>query len=79
MAEFTTHFQLRKDDGGIIRVEQWPEGFVLWFDGQIVWKEWQKKSDKQTVTLELKLDTTALQATISEIANKIGNENDTKL
>lgn len=23
-----------------IRVEQWPEGLVLWVSGEIVWKDW---------------------------------------
>lgn len=27
-------------DGGIIRLARWPEGYVLWHHGEIVWKEW---------------------------------------
>lgn len=26
---------------GLIRLEEWPEGFVLWFHGEIVWMSWQ--------------------------------------
>lgn len=30
------------DRGGIIRLEYWPgDGYVLWYHGQIVWKEWE--------------------------------------
>lgn len=30
------------DRGGVIRLEYWPgDGYVLWYHGQIVWKEWE--------------------------------------
>jgi hypothetical protein len=30
------------DRGGIIRLEYWPDdGYVLWYHGRIVWKEWE--------------------------------------
>jgi hypothetical protein len=25
---------------GVIRLARWPEGYVLWHHGEIVWKEW---------------------------------------
>lgn len=25
---------------GVIRLEKWEEGYVLWFHGEIVWKSW---------------------------------------
>src|SRR6476659_8003795 len=27
-------------EGGVIRLEKWPEGYVLWDHGKIVWKSW---------------------------------------
>ena len=33
-------FEQKTDHGGVIRLELWPEGFVLWHHGQIVWKSW---------------------------------------
>lgn len=32
-------------DDGIIRLARWPEGYVLWFHGKIVWRSWI--SDRQ--------------------------------
>lgn len=26
--------------GGVIRIAKWPEGYVLWYHGQIVWRSW---------------------------------------
>jgi len=26
---------------GVVRLEEWDEGFVLWYHGQIVWKSWK--------------------------------------
>ena len=30
----------RYDKYGVIRIEEWPEGLVLWVGGQIRWKSW---------------------------------------
>lgn len=30
---------------GVIRLEEWPEGLVLWVDGKAVWKSWHEYSD----------------------------------
>lgn len=27
-------------DGSVTRIESWPEGLVLWYDGQIAWRSW---------------------------------------
>lgn len=38
---------------GVIRLEEWPEGLVLWVDGLIVWKSWEKYYKKgDAVTIE---------------------------
>lgn len=34
-------FTTRTKTEAVFRVEQWPEGFVVWYDGEIVWKEWK--------------------------------------
>lgn len=33
----TTH------EDGIVRLEKWPEGHVLWYHGGIVWRSWLKE------------------------------------
>lgn len=58
-------FRYWSDDTGVVRLERWPEGFVLWFGGQIVFKLWKKK---EMITASLKLDTT--EAVISKIVQK---------
>lgn len=27
-------------EGGVIRLSKWPEGYVLWYHGEIVWRSW---------------------------------------
>ena len=42
-------------DGGVIRLSQWPEGFVLWYHGEIVWRSWEwprREASKVTITLD---------------------------
>lgn len=34
-------------DGGIIRFSKWPEGYALWFHGEIVWRSWQQNAATQ--------------------------------
>jgi hypothetical protein len=31
-------------EGGVIRLAKWPEGYVLWHHGEIVWRSWQKEA-----------------------------------
>ena len=33
-------FEAEDDRTGKIRLEWWPEGFVLWAGGEIVWRGW---------------------------------------
>ena len=33
-------FEAEDDRTGKIRLEWWPEGFVLWAGGEIVWRAW---------------------------------------
>ena len=35
-----------------MRLERWPEGFVIWFGGQIVFKSWEKKEVDVTVKID---------------------------
>lgn len=34
------------DDLGVIRVEKWPEGLVLWVGGKVKWKSWENEEIK---------------------------------
>jgi len=36
-----TLFAVATPQGGILRLERWPEGFVLWHHGEIVWRSWK--------------------------------------
>lgn len=38
-----THDCDYKGQYGVIRLEEWPEGLVLWVGGKIVYKSWEKK------------------------------------
>jgi hypothetical protein len=49
---------------GVVRVEEWPEGLVLWVGGEIAWRQWERPRD--TVTLTLKLDTKAVQELLAQ-------------
>lgn len=31
-------YEQRTRDDGVIRLEEWEEGYALWYHGQIVWK-----------------------------------------
>jgi len=37
----TTAYQ---DRLGIVRIEEWPEGLVLWCGGEIMWRSWGPKA-----------------------------------
>lgn len=46
-------------EGGVVRLSKWPEGYVLWYHGEIVWRSWIRAP--QELTLRLSLDTTLLE------------------
>lgn len=33
-------FEEDTPDNGVIRLARWPEGYVLWYHGEIVWRSW---------------------------------------
>lgn len=47
--ETETLWSMTKDDGGVIRVARWPEGYVVWFDGEIVFRSWKREPERQHV------------------------------
>lgn len=32
-------------EGGVIRLEKWPEGYVLWYHGKIVFRSWAETAE----------------------------------
>jgi len=52
MSETRTLSQYRDDKHGTVRVEEWPEGLVLWVGGEIAWRQWRPQSH-QVITLKL--------------------------
>lgn len=40
MPEIVKLYEQRSDEFGVIRLELWPEGLVLWVGGEIRWKSW---------------------------------------
>lgn len=38
----TTLHQERTPEEGVIRLERWPEGYVLWHHGSIVWRSFRR-------------------------------------
>jgi hypothetical protein len=48
-------FQMDHSKHGTIRIEEWPEGLVLWIGGQIRWRSWEDKAPpSQDITLHLR-------------------------
>jgi len=43
MSETLDLYQEQTAEGGIIRLSKWPEGYVLWHHGVIVWRSWVKE------------------------------------
>lgn len=39
-ANLPTLYRETTSEGGVIRLSKWPEGYVLWFHGAIVWRSW---------------------------------------
>lgn len=38
--ELRTHYEGRTPDDGVIRLSQWPEGYILYYHGVAVWRSW---------------------------------------
>lgn len=50
-------FQVDHSKHGTIRIEEWPDGLVLWIGGQIRWRSWDKAPmapPSQDITLHLR-------------------------
>ncbi|HYC66656.1 hypothetical protein [Brevundimonas sp.] len=61
-AEIVEIARAETPDGGVVRLSQWPEGFVLWYHGEIVWRSWR---EAETVSkLVLKIDASEVQAMV---------------
>lgn len=51
-ATIHTMFQGQSEWFGVIRLESWPEGLVLWVGGEIVWRSWQGTERKRDLEVE---------------------------
>lgn len=60
--EIQTLYTERTDAEGVIRLERWPEGLVLWVGGEIRWKAWA--DPKKLVTITLSADTQEMRAIV---------------
>lgn len=40
MSDTTILYEELTSQGGVIKLSRWPEGYVLWYHGQIVFKSW---------------------------------------
>jgi hypothetical protein len=43
-------FEYRDEELGVVRLERWPEGYVLWVGGMIRWKSWEMKREPWEMT-----------------------------
>jgi hypothetical protein len=57
-------------EGGVIRLAKWPEGYVLWYHGEIVWRSWLNKPQHISVTLSA--DTKPVRDAIAAAQQKLG-------
>lgn len=60
-------YEERTPDQGVVRLVRWPEGYVLWHHGEIVWRSWAP----QLVTLRLEVDASAAIAAFSAEADRL--------
>lgn len=52
MAETRSLTKYCDEKHGTIRVEEWPEGLVLWVGGEIAWRQWVSQR-RHVITLKL--------------------------
>ena len=56
-------------DEGLIRLEYWPEGYILWYHGEAVWRSWRKAETVSKIVL--KIDPSEVQAMIHAEMTKL--------
>lgn len=67
MPEVQTLSTYWSDETGLVKIEQWPEGYVVWFGGEIVFKSWAKKE----ATLKIELDVSKIIDEIPYLSKEI--------
>lgn len=55
-------FEQKTPDDGVIRLEKWPEGYMLWYHGEVAWKS---SPEKDIRTFEERRDDRLTPATAS--------------
>lgn len=50
MSTSTTRYEEKTPEGGVIRMQQWPEGYELWYHGMCVWRSWKEEYHVHSVT-----------------------------
>lgn len=70
LVETVTYFSAETPEGGIIKLCKWPEGYVLWYHGEIAWKSWGAVP-RQTVEVKCTLDSSQVQNAIADIMAKM--------
>jgi len=64
--ETTDLYSARTPEDGVIRLAKWPEGYVLWHHGKIVWRSWETKPAKGPKVLYLNKVTGKWHRLVSE-------------
>jgi hypothetical protein len=53
MNELATLFEEKTAADSVIRLARWPEGYLLWFHGRIVWREWSAAEGQENPQQEI--------------------------
>ncbi len=56
-----------RSEFGVIRLEEWPEGVVLWVGGQIRWRSWRAPEFCATRLPERKAEREKIQAIMEAV------------